>query len=164
MATSMKGVLILDKRKKKLIAKEIIYFFKSIFLLLLIWVGIEIRNIYLLKKNEAYKKEILTVSLELDSLQKIISNSSKKISFDELIGNYSDSITNSNSLRKVSTKKDVAENTLPLPPDEPDVPGTIALQKKPTQSVSSTSTFVPPSDGEALKEEDANFFGSKTSD
>ncbi len=69
---------------KKTIAKEIIYFFSVISLLLIIWAGIEIRNTYLSSKMNNYTKEISDIKIQIDSIEKNYPKKAK--TYNELFG------------------------------------------------------------------------------
>lgn len=66
---------------KKTLAKEIIYFFSAITLLLLIWAGIEIRNKVYENKINSFKKEISEFQLQIKIFDKKLSE--MVIKFDE---------------------------------------------------------------------------------
>lgn len=55
---------------KKIIAKEIIYFFSVIALLLIFWLVIEIRNFYSEKKIKTISYEISNIQLQIDKNEK----------------------------------------------------------------------------------------------
>lgn len=55
---------------KKIIAKEIIYFFSVIALLLIFWLIIEIRNFYSEKKIKTISNEISNIQLQIDKYEK----------------------------------------------------------------------------------------------
>lgn len=60
----------MNTKTKKTIAKEIIYFFSAITLLLVFWVGIEIRNFYLRNKIKNFSNEISDLKVQIDSVEK----------------------------------------------------------------------------------------------
>ena len=59
-----------ESLNKKIIAKEIIYFFATITLILIFWSFIEIRNYYSKKKVKTISHEISVIQLEIDKNEK----------------------------------------------------------------------------------------------
>ena len=96
---------------KKNIAKEIIYFFSIVALLLLVFVGIEIRNSFLNNKINNFSKAISVMEIKIDSIQKTNSEKvNKKPKFDEygiLIKNadYYNILNDTMQLKKTDKEK-----------------------------------------------------------
>ena len=81
----------MNLRTKKIIAKEIIYLFSGIIILLMIWVIMEIQNVYYQNKVNTYKNEITQLQIQMkesvikpilqpDKLKKL--NDNAKIMFE----------------------------------------------------------------------------------
>lgn len=96
---------------KKTIAKEIIYFFSVIAMLLIIFLGIEIRNTFLNNKKNNFSKEISILKVKIDSIEKKLPKEvNKKPKFDEygiLIKNvdYFNILGNTMHLKKTDREK-----------------------------------------------------------
>lgn len=69
-------------KTKKTIAKEIIYFFSAISLLLIVWAGIQVRNSFLKNKINDLSKNISVLKIQIDSIEK--ANPKKTILFSQL--------------------------------------------------------------------------------
>jgi hypothetical protein len=101
----------MNTKTKKTIAKEIIYFFSVLALLLLVFVGIELRNSFLNNKINYFSKEISVVEIEIDSIQKTNPEKvNKKPKFDEygiLMKNadYYNVLDNTMQLKKTDKEK-----------------------------------------------------------
>ena len=101
----------MNNTTKKTIAKEIIYFFSIVALLLLVFIGIEIRNSFLNNKINNFSKEISIVEIKIDSIQKTNPEKvNKKPKFDEygiLIKNadYFNVLYNTIQLKKTDKEK-----------------------------------------------------------
>lgn len=65
----------MNTKTKKIIAKEIIYFFSIVSFLLLVWAGIEIRNSFLRNKMDNFSNEISDLNIQIDSIERTYSNS-----------------------------------------------------------------------------------------
>jgi len=74
----------MDTKTKKNIAKEIIYFFSVVAVLLLVFSGIEIRNSFLNNRKNNFSKEISALNIKIDSIEKKLPKKvNKKPRFDE---------------------------------------------------------------------------------
>lgn len=96
---------------KKTIAKEIIYFFSIISLLLIVFIGIEIRNSFLNNEINNFSKAISTLNIKINSIQKRkLEKENTKPKFDEygiLFKNtdYFNVIDNTMQLKKADEEK-----------------------------------------------------------
>lgn len=108
----------MNTKTKKTIAKEIIYFFSIVALLLLILIGIEIRNSFLNNKINNFSKAISIVEIKIDSIQKKNpENINKKPKFDEygiLIKNVDYFNDLDNIMRLKKTDREELDNILLL--------------------------------------------------
>lgn len=68
----------MNLKTKKNIAKETIYFFSTIAILLAVWTGIEIRNFYLNTKIDDLNKEVLILKNKIETKQNKIIESEIK--------------------------------------------------------------------------------------
>lgn len=101
----------MNTETKKTIAKEIIYFFTVVAMLLIVFLGIEIRNSFLNNKKNNFSKEISVLKIKIDSIEKRLPKKiNKKPKFDEygiLIKNvdYFNISDNTIQLRKTDREK-----------------------------------------------------------
>ena len=106
----------MNNKTKKTIAKEIIYFFSIVALLLLVLVGIEIRNSFLNNKINNFSKAISRVESKIDSIQRTNpENINKKPKFDEygiLIKNADYFNNFDNTMRLKKTDREELDNIL----------------------------------------------------
>jgi hypothetical protein len=106
----------MNNKIKKNIAKEIIYFFSIVTLLLLVLVGIEIKNSFLNNKINNFSKEISIVEIKIDSIQKTNPEKiNKKSKFDKygiLIKNVDYFNDLDNTMRLKKTDREELDNIL----------------------------------------------------
>jgi hypothetical protein len=106
----------MNTKTKKTIAKEIIYFFSAITILLLVFFGIEIRNSFLNNKKNDYSKEISFLKIKIDSIEKkLLEEENKRFRYDEygiIIKNVDYYNISADTMQLKKTDKEELDNIL----------------------------------------------------
>lgn len=106
----------MNTETKKTIAKEIIYFFSVVAMLLIVFLGIEIRNSFLNNKKNNFYKEISVLKIKIDSIKKKLPKKvDKKPKFDEygiLIKNVDYFNISDNTIQLKKTDREKLDNIM----------------------------------------------------